>query len=61
VASLIREGKTQQIPTAIKSGRGEGMIPLERVLADLVSAGEITPDAARAAASDVVALSTYLS
>jgi twitching motility protein PilT len=61
VASLIREGKTQQIPTAIQSGRGEGMIPLERVLADLVSAGEITPDAARAAASDVVALSTYLS
>ena len=60
VASLIREGKTQQIPTAIQSGRGEGMVPLERVLADLVQAGEITADAARAAASDPAALATYL-
>jgi twitching motility protein PilT len=60
VASLIREGKTEQIATAIQSGRRDGMITLERCLADRVQAGEITPEDARAAANDLDSLAVYL-
>ncbi len=61
VASLIREGKTAQLSTAMQSGRREGMIPLERSLADRVLAGEVELEAARAAANDPALLVTYLS
>ncbi|RYE93402.1 MAG: type IV pili twitching motility protein PilT, partial [Myxococcales bacterium] len=60
VASHIREGKTEQLASAIQTGRREGMIPLERCLADLVRAGQIGPDAARAVANDTTALAEYL-
>jgi twitching motility protein PilT len=60
VASLIREGKTEQIATAIQSGRREGMITLERCLADLVQAGELRGEDARAVANDPDSLQTYL-
>jgi twitching motility protein PilT len=60
VASLIREGKTAQIATAIQSSRKEGMIPLERCLADLVRAGEIERRAAAAVANDPSSLQAYL-
>jgi twitching motility protein PilT len=60
VASLIREGKTAQIPTTIQSGKREGMVPLERTLADLVRSGQVTVDAARAVAGDQGALAEYL-
>jgi twitching motility protein PilT len=59
VAAIIREGKTAQIATAIQSGRREGMVSLERCLADRVQAGEITLDEARAVANDPSALATY--
>ena len=52
VANLIREGKTPQIPTAVVSGGDDGMMPLERSLAELVRAGIVSLDAARALASD---------
>jgi twitching motility protein PilT len=60
VASLVREGKSAQIPTLIQSGKREGMLSLERSLADRVQAGEIRVEDARAAANDPGSLATYL-
>jgi twitching motility protein PilT len=60
VASHIREGKTEQLPSDIQTGRREGMIALERSLADLVRTGQITADQARAAANEPSTLSEYL-
>ena len=55
------EGKTAQIASFIQSGRREGMITLERCLADRVEAGEIHAADARAAANDPSAFEAYLS
>jgi twitching motility protein PilT len=60
VASLVREGKTAQIATAIQSGKREGMLSLERCLADRVQSGEVRIDDARAAANDPASLAMYL-
>jgi twitching motility protein PilT len=60
VGALIREGRTAQIASAIQSGRREGMISLERCLADRVRAGDITLEAAKATANDPESLTTYL-
>jgi len=60
VASLIREGKTAQIASVLQSAKREGMLALERSLADRVHAGEISRDDAVAAANDVDALSQFL-
>ncbi len=60
VASLIRDGKSAQLTSAIQSSRKEGMIPLERSLADLVRGGQITREVASAAANEPQALLTYL-
>lgn len=60
VASAIREGKLGTIRTAMQSGRGEGMIPLERSIAELVHRRQIGVDAAKAAGCDLDALSQYL-
>jgi twitching motility protein PilT len=60
VAALIRDGKTAQIPTALQSGRREGMIALERCLADRVLAGEVSAEDARAVANDPASLAMYL-
>jgi len=61
VASLIREGKLAQLGSAIQSGRREGMITLERSLADRVAAGDVKLEDARAAANDPTALAMYQS
>jgi twitching motility protein PilT len=61
VASLIREGKTAHVANAMQSGRREGMISLERCLADRVQAGEVRLEDARAAANDPASLSMYMS
>jgi twitching motility protein PilT len=42
VANLIREGRTHEINTVIETGSQQGMIDLNRSLAELVRAGEIT-------------------
>ena len=42
IRSLIREGKTYQIPNIIQTSAAEGMISLDKVLAEYVSKGEIT-------------------
>jgi twitching motility protein PilT len=60
VASLIREGKTSQFATVLQSSRREGMISLERCLADLVLAGEIRAEDAFAEANEPESLSIYL-
>jgi twitching motility protein PilT len=60
VASLIREGKTAQLHTAIQSGRRDGMILLERSLADRVNAGEVRIDDARAVANEPASLAMFL-
>ena len=44
VSSLIREGRTHEINVIIETGLREGMIDMNRSLADLVRRGEITPD-----------------
>ena len=60
VSNLIREGRTAQLETALQAGGKEGMIPLERCLADLVRAGHVTVEAARAEANDLTTLAGYL-
>jgi twitching motility protein PilT len=60
VASMIREGKPAQIATALQSGKRDGMLPLERCLADRVQAGEFALDRARAIANDTATLEMYL-
>jgi twitching motility protein PilT len=61
VANAIREGKIANIHSAIQGGRREGMMPLERCLADLVQRQRISLEDARAAANDPAALASYLS
>jgi twitching motility protein PilT len=46
VANLIREKRTHEINTVIETGLGEGMIDMNRSLADLVRRGEITVEEA---------------
>ncbi len=61
VANLIREGKTPQILSAVQSGGDEGMVPLERSLAELVRGEVVALDAARGVANDPKTLDDYLS
>lgn len=60
VANLIREGKTAQIVSALQSSGEEGMLMLERSLADLVRARAITLEAAQETAGDLSSLRQYL-
>lgn len=46
VANLIRERRTHEINTVIETGGEDGMIDMNRMLADLVARGEISADAA---------------
>ncbi len=41
LSALIREGKTQQIPSFIQSGQGEGMQGMDAALEKLVAAGTV--------------------
>lgn len=52
ISSLIREGKTHQIYTAIETGAKLGMIPMDRSLAQLVKQGLITLDDAMSKANN---------
>jgi twitching motility protein PilT len=47
VRNLIREGKTHEIDTVIMTSRAEGMISLNRSLADLVKQGRIAMETAQ--------------
>lgn len=44
VSNLVREGRTAEIDVVIETGSSEGMLDLNRCLAELVRNGEITPD-----------------
>lgn len=46
VSNLIRERRTHEVDTVIETGSQEGMIALNRSLADLVRAGEVTVETA---------------
>lgn len=59
-ANIIREGRTAQIGTSLQSGKREGMISLERCLADYVHAGSISLESATAAANELESLTMYL-
>ncbi|MBQ9484627.1 type IV pilus twitching motility protein PilT [Candidatus Saccharibacteria bacterium] len=53
VRSLIRDGKTFQLDTAIQTGAAEGMQTMDRTLAKLVQTGVISYDSAREYAVDI--------
>ena len=46
VAGMIREGKTFQLPTAMQTGGGSGMVLMDTALMNLVQEGVIEPRAA---------------
>ncbi len=46
IANLIREKRTHEINTVIETSSGEGMIDMNRSLAELVARGEITVESA---------------
>lgn len=48
IANLIREGRTHEINVVVETSSGEGMVTLNRTLADLVRRGEIAADSAMA-------------
>lgn len=52
VRSLIRDVKTHQLNNIIQTSAGEGMIALDKVLAEMVTRGEITLDDALVWAQD---------
>jgi twitching motility protein PilT len=60
VANAIREAKTASLQSAIQSGKKDGMLPLERCLADLVQRQRVSLEDARAAANDPAVLASYL-
>jgi len=46
IGNLVREGKTNQIPSAMQAGRDLGMHTMDQKLADLVNTGVVTHKAA---------------
>lgn len=60
VANLIREGRTHEISTVIQTSSQEGMIDMDRSLAELVRRGEITIEDAYSRASDPKTFERYM-
>jgi twitching motility protein PilT len=52
VASLLREGRIDRIPEAMRSGTAQGMASIDDALERLVTTGKITPEAAMERAFD---------
>jgi len=52
ICGMIREGKTPQVPTAIQTGRKQGMRLLDNHLKALVEAGQVTAQEATRVAVD---------
>ena len=46
MSNLIRERRSHEIPTVIETGLSEGMIDMNRSMADIVRRGEITVESA---------------
>lgn len=60
VANLIREGRTHEISTVIQTSSQEGMIDMDRSLAELVRRGEVTIEHAYERAMDPKTFERYL-
>lgn len=60
ISALIREGRTHQMYSSIETSRDQGMITMEKALADLVIGDIITADAAERAAIRPAALEHLL-
>ena len=60
VSSLIREGRTHEINVVIETSASQGMISINKSLANLVRQGEITPDNAYAHSIDPKGLERLL-
>jgi twitching motility protein PilT len=60
VANLIREGRTHEIATVIQTSSQEGMIDMDRSLAELVRRGEVTVEHAYERASDPKTFERYI-
>lgn len=60
VANLIREGRTHEISTVIQTSSQEGMIDMDRSLAELVRRGEVTIEHAYERANDPKTFERYL-
>ena len=60
VAAHIREGRTHMLATQMEIGAVEGMVPLDRALADLVRAGRVSRAAALAASAHPDAVQSLL-
>ena len=56
IRSLIRQNKSFQIPSAMQTGKRQGMQTLDDALADLIRSGKVTLDTALSVANDPVAL-----
>jgi twitching motility protein PilT len=60
IANLIREGRTHEISTVIQTSSQEGMIDMDRSLAELVRRGDISVEDAYQRASDQKTFERYL-
>ncbi len=60
VANLIRDGRTHEITTVIQTSSQDGMIDLDRSLAELVRRGEVTIEHAYERANDPKTFERYL-
>ncbi len=60
VSTLIRDGRTHEISAVIQTSSQEGMIDMDRALADLVQRGEITVEHAYEHALDSKTFERYL-
>lgn len=60
IANLIREGRTHEISTVVQTSSQEGMIDMDRSLAELVRRGEVTVEDAYERASDQKTFERYL-
>ncbi|MSU74651.1 PilT/PilU family type 4a pilus ATPase [Candidatus Kaiserbacteria bacterium] len=60
VSTLIREARTHEISTVIQTSSGEGMIDMDRSLAELVRRGEVTVERAYEHSMDPKTFEHYL-
>ncbi|MEZ5426370.1 MAG: PilT/PilU family type 4a pilus ATPase [Pyrinomonadaceae bacterium] len=60
ISNLIREGKTFQIPSAMQTGKNQGMVMLNDALMDLVKKGLVEPRDAYIKAVDKAGLESLL-
>lgn len=60
IATMIREGKTHQIPSTIQTSNEDGMVSMERALAERVEQGLVKYDDALLYANDEKTLSKFV-